>query len=177
MPKLSEHATRIGRKIGLDDEKGYIVAIFLVLIIVSAIVAGYFLVLKPQPAGYNTIYLLDNQKKAVDYPVTLVANQNSTFNLWIGVVNNMGGSGNQTYQVLVKITPNLSDFPVEAQPIQTYDLSLANGASWLNKSAITQNQVGSYSIVFELWHYNADASVRAYEFTHDYCVLNIEVVS
>ena len=78
-------------------------------------------------SGYNTIYLLDNQKKAVDYPVTLVANQNSTFNVWIGVVNNMGGSGNQTYQVLVKVTPNLSDFPVDSQAIQTYDLSLEMG--------------------------------------------------
>jgi uncharacterized membrane protein len=143
-----------------------------------AVVAGYFLISKPQPAaGYNTIYLLDNQKKAVDYPVTLVANQNSTFNVWIGAVNNMGGSGNQTYQVLVKITPNLSNFPVEAQPIQTYDLSLANGATWQAQSSIMQNQVGNYSIVFELWHYNADANVKAFQFTHDYCVLNIQVVS
>ncbi len=177
MPTLSEHATRSGRKIGLNDEKGYAIAIFLVLLIVSAIVAGYFLVLKPQPAGYNTIYLLDNQKKAVDFPATLVANQNSTFNLWIGVVNNMGGSGNQTYQVLVKITPNLSDFPVDAQPTQTYDLSLANGATWQNKVTITQNQVGSYWIVFELWHYNADTNVKGYQFTHDYGVLNVQVVS
>jgi len=172
---------RIGRKIGLSDEKGYIVAIFLVLIIVSAIVAGYFiayfLVLKPQPEGYNTIYLLDSQKKAVDYPVTLVTNKNSTFNVWVGVKNDLGGSGNQTYQVLVKITQNLSTFPVDAQPNQTYNLSLANTATWQNQSTITLNQVGSYWVVFELWHYNADANVRAYEFTHDYCVLNIEVIS
>ena len=72
MPKHSERVMGIGRKIGLNDEKGYAVAIFLVLIIVSALVAGYFFdLLRPQPAPYNTIYLLDNQKKAVDYPVTL----------------------------------------------------------------------------------------------------------
>ncbi len=120
---------------------------------------------------------MTTQKKAVDYPVTLVANQNSTFNLWIGVVNNMGGSGNQTYQVLEKITQNLLNFPVDAQPTQTYDLSLANGATWQTPSSITQNQVGNYSIVFELWHYNTDANVMAYQFTNDYCVLNIQVVS
>ncbi len=174
MPTLSERATRIGRKIGLNDDKGYVIAIFLVLIIVSAIVAGYFLVLKPQPAGYNTIYLLDNQKKAVDYPVTLAANQNSTFSVWIGVVNNMGGSGNQTYQVREKITQNLLNFPVDTQPTQTYDLSLANGATWQTQSSITQNQVGGYSVVFELWHQN---SAGIFEFTYDYCVLNIQVVS
>jgi uncharacterized membrane protein len=171
-----ESVKKIGKKIGLNDDKGFIVAIFLALIIVSATVAGYFLFLKPQPAAYNTIYLLDNQKKAIDYPVTLVANQNSTFSLWMGVVNNMGGSGNQTYQVLVKITPNLSNFPVTAQPIQTYDLSLANGDSWEKQSTITLNQIGSYSVVFELWHYNADSNVKAYQFTNNYCVLNIQVI-
>jgi len=131
----------------------------------------------PQPSGYNTIYLLDSQKKAVDYPITLVANQNSTFNLWIGVVNNMGGSGNQTYQILEKITQNLLNFPVDGQPTQTYNLSLSNGATWQTPVSVTQNQVGNYSIVFELWHYNTDSNVMAYQFTNDYCVLNIQVVS
>ena len=37
MPKLSERVMRIGRKIGLDGEKGYVFAIFLVLIIVAAL--------------------------------------------------------------------------------------------------------------------------------------------
>jgi len=119
--------------------------------------------------------LLDSQKKAIDYPVTLVANQNSTFNVWVNVKNNMGGSGNQSYQVLVKIIPNLSTFPVNTQPIQTYDISLGDGATWQDLSTITQNQVGSYSVVFELWRYNPDSG--AYEFTHNYCVLNIQVIS
>jgi uncharacterized membrane protein len=168
-----ESVKKIGSKIGLNDEKGYAVAVFLVLIIVSALVAAYYFEFKPQPVGYNTIYLLDSQKKAVDYPVTLVANQNSTFNVWIGVVNNMGGSGNQTYQVLVKITPNLSGFPVDTQPTQTYDVSLANTATWQTQSTITLNQVGSYSVVFELWHQNSGV----FEFTHDFIVLNLQVVS
>ncbi|MCJ7793332.1 DUF1616 domain-containing protein [Candidatus Bathyarchaeota archaeon] len=169
-----ERVKNIGRKIGLNDEKGYAVAIFLALVIVSALVAAYYLEFRPQPEPYNTIYLLDSQKKAVDYPVALVANQNSTFNVWVGVVNNMGGRRNQTYQVLIKVTPNLLDFPVNTQPIQTYDISLANGASWQTLAAITQNQVGNYSVVFELWHQN---SAGAYEFTNDYSVLNIQVVS
>jgi uncharacterized membrane protein len=164
----------IGRKIGLNDEKGYAVAIFLVLIIVSALVASYYLVFNTQPAGYNTIYMLDAQKRAVNYPVTLIANQNSTFDLWVGVVNNMGGSGNQTYQVLLKITPNLSGFPVNAKPTQTYELSLRNADTWQTESSITMNQVGNYWIVFELWHQNSSGT---YNFTNDEAVLNVEVKS
>jgi uncharacterized membrane protein len=170
-----ENVKKIGRKIGLNDEKGYAVAIFLALLIVSAIVAGYYLVFKPQPEGYSTIYLLDLQKKAVDYPETLVANQNSTFSVWVNVENHMGGSGNQSYQVFVKITQNLYTFPIDTKPTQTYEISLANDRSWQNLSTITQNQVGSYSVVFELWRYNPDSGAN--EFTNNYCVLNIQVIS
>jgi uncharacterized membrane protein len=168
-----ERAKNIGKKIGINDEKGYAVAIFIALVIVSAVILAYYVVFRPQPEPYNTIYLLDSQKKAIDYPATLVANQNSTFNVWVNVENHMGGSGNQSYQVLVKITPNLSTFPVNTQPIQTYELSLGDGTTWQNLSTITQNQVGSYSVVFELWRYDPDSGT--YEFTHDYCVLNIQV--
>ena len=162
----------IGKKIGLNDEKGYAVAIFLVLIIVSALVASYYLLFNTKPAGYNTIYLLDAQKQAVNYPITFVANQNSTFNLWVGVVNNMGGD--QTYQVLVKITSNLSGFPVNVQPTQTHDLNLKNTATCQTKSTITLNQVGNYWVVFELWHKN---SAGTYDFTSDEASLNIQVTS
>ena len=170
-----ESAKRIGRKIGLNEDKGYAVAIFLALLIVSATIISYYAFLAPQAESYSTIYVLDANKKAADYPEVLVANQNSTFNVYVNVVNHMGGPGNQTYQVLVKITSNLSSFPVDAQPIQTYDLSLRNSDSWQNSVSITQNQVGSYSVVFELWHYNQDT--KAYEFTPNYCVLNIQVIS
>ena len=168
-----ESVKKIGRKIGLNDEKGYAVAIFLALIIVSATVIGYYVVLKPQPEGYNTIYLLDSQKKAIDYTEILVANQNSTFKVYVNVENHMGGKDNQTYQVLVKSTPNLSGFPVDAQPIKTYDISLRDGDSWQNSASITENQVGSYSVVFELWQYK-DGTL---EFTHNSCVLNIQVIN
>jgi uncharacterized membrane protein len=117
--------------------------------------------------------LLDSQKKAIDYPEILVTNQNDTFNVYVNVVNHMGGPDNQTYQVLVKITPNLSGYPVDIQPTKTYTLSLKDGDSWQNSVAITQDQVGSYSVVFELWHYNPGS--KTYEFTPNYCVLHIKV--
>ena len=85
----------------------------------------------------------------------------------------MGGPDNQTYQVLVKITPSLSGLPVETQPIKTYDISLRNGDSRQDSSAITENQVGSYSVVFELWQYKDGVL----DFTPNYCVLNIKVIS
>jgi uncharacterized membrane protein len=175
MPTRFEHVTGIGRKIGINDEKGYLVAIFLALIIVAAIVAGYYAIYKPQPEPYSTIYLLDTQKQAVDYPVTLVANQNSTFNVWVNVENHLGGNGNQSFQILLKVTTNNTNYPVNAQPIDTYQLSLADGGKWQTLSSISENQVGSYSVVFELWRFNP--SSNSYEFTNNFCNLNIQVSS
>lgn len=175
MPTRFEHVMGIGRKIGLSDEKGYLIAIFLALLIVASIVAGYYIVYRPQPEPYSTIYLLDAQKQAVNYPMTLVANQNSTFSVWVNVENHMGGNGNQSYQVLVKITTNSTGYPANTQPIDTYQISLADGGKWQNLSTISENQVGTFSVVFELWRYNSDS--KTYELTYNFCVLNIQVVS
>ena len=177
MPTWLEKTKKFGRKIGLSDEKGYAVAVFLALIIISAVAVSYFVFFRPAPAGYSTIYLLDSQNKAADYPSVLVANQNSTFNVPVTVVNNMGGT--VQYEVLVKITNDLTTLPVNTQPIEAYNLTLGNGQSWQKSVTVTENQVGSYSVVFELWQYNSDSG--AYQFTNNnvdnYCVLNIQVVS
>ena len=50
-----ERAKSIGEKIGLNDDKGYLVAIALALIIIASLLAGYYLLYKPTPAGYSTI--------------------------------------------------------------------------------------------------------------------------
>jgi uncharacterized membrane protein len=171
-----ENVKKIGRKIDISDEKGFAVAVFLALIIVFSIFAGYYLITKPQPEPYSTIYLLDYPgKNAINYPETLVANQNSKVSVYVGVEDHLGGMGNQSYEVLMKVTSNLSSFPVNVQPSDTYMLSLANDGKWENLATITQNTPGSYSVVFELWHLNQASG--AYEFTTNACVLNVQVVS
>ncbi len=167
-----ESAKRIGNKIGLNEEKGFAVAIFLALLIVSATIAGYYFVLKPQAESYNTIYLLDAQNRAVDYPEVLVANQNSTFKVYVAVENHMDQAA--SYQIQVKITQNLSTFPVDAQPNQTIETGNLNnnGKAVENAVTVTENQVGIYSVVFELWQHKDGALV----FTEDYCVLNLQVI-
>jgi uncharacterized membrane protein len=172
MPTRFESVKKIGRKIGIDDDKGYVVAIIIALIVLSAVIAGYYLVLKPQAEPYNTMYILDGQKQTVNYPVTSVANQNSTFNLYADVVNHMGQT--ESYQIQVKITQDASTFPVNAQPAQVLDISsLAADHTSENPVSITENQPGNYVLVFELWQYNDEALI----FTHNFCALNLQVTS
>jgi uncharacterized membrane protein len=172
-----ERVKNIGRKIGLNDDKGYVVAIVLALVIVALLLAGYYVLFRPAPAGYSTIYLLDSKNNAVDYPQVLVANQNSTFNVPVTVVNNVGHA--VKYEVLVKITNTLTTVPVNTQPVASYQMTLENGQTWQKTATITENQVGNYWVVFELWYYNSDPNVMAYQFNPyaNYCVLPIQVVS
>ena len=173
MQKRFASATAIGRKIGLKDEAA--IAVFLALIIVAATVAGYFLIVRPQPEAYNTIYLLDGNGKAVDYPEVLVANQNSTFNVYVDVENHMANNAN--YTVEVKIVTNLpGTFPIDTQPTQVIETGRIsnNGKPWQTSAVITENTVGNYSVAFELWQHNDDGSL---EFTQNLCVLKIQVIN
>jgi len=169
MPKLFDNAKRIGRKIGLNDEKGYGIAVFLALIVVAVIVTGYFVsaALNP-PRGYSTIYLLDSNEKAVEYPEVLVVGQNST--VWLAVENHHPDA--VSFVVQVKITDALSTYPQNVTAIQTYETgAIAPQDSWRTMVTLTQNNPGDYAVVFELYKLNGDAA----EFTYNYCVLNLEV--
>jgi len=173
MPKLSERAKQIGRKIGLDDEKGYGFAVLLALIVVMVVVAGFFVLdyINGNPQGYSTIYVLDANHEAADYAGVLIADQNSTFNVYVCVENHNVTS--ESYQVQLKITQNLSSYPLTSvQPSQVYETgNLENGKSWQNQVAITENQPGNYVAIFELYHHSASGL----EFASNYCVLNFEV--
>jgi hypothetical protein len=76
----------------------------------------------------------------------------------------------------VKITDNLDSSPVNVQPTGTYAMTLKNGQSWDKLISVTENQVGSYWVVFELYTYNP-ADGGSYQFTYNQCVLPIQVVS
>jgi uncharacterized membrane protein len=162
----------IGRRIGLDDEKSVAVAVFIALVIVGCVFAGYYVWLRPPAEEYNTIYLLDNQKQANNFPETLVANQNSTFSVYVDVTNHMNTY--QNYQVRTKITKNLmvSSQGVAGDPVNTYEFPLKSGETYEQSVTLTENNVGSYTVVFELWRLDGSA----YVFTQDYCVLPIKVI-
>ena len=164
----------IGKRIGLSDEVGYAVAVFIALIIVASTIAGYYLIYRPQPEPYNTLSILDANNQAIDYPHTLVHNQNSTFSVYVTVENHMGGTSSHNYQVQTKITQFYKGSPVDIPPVDTYDLSLVDGSYQQHRITLTENTVGSYTVVFELYLVNGDGSL---EFTgYNNCILDIEVV-
>jgi uncharacterized membrane protein len=170
-----EAIKKLIEKLKLNGNNGSIVAVALVLILVSSLVIGYYLVTRLPPAGYSAINLLDYpQKKAIDYPELLIINHNNTFNIWVEVENHMGTS--QQCEVLLKVTNEpISTLPVPVNASNTYTKTLENGQTWENLATVSLNQPGNYSAVFELWLF--DNNVGAFKFTYNYCILHIEVIS
>jgi uncharacterized membrane protein len=157
----------------MDNNNGYAVSVLIALILVSILVASYYVLLRPPQKGYMTIYLLDSQKKALNYPELLVINQNNTFKVWVEVENHMGKS--QYSEVLLKVTNDtVPIFPFKADANATYVRTLENGETWKTLSTIAINEPGNYSVIFELWVY--DEKVGELQFSGNVCVLNIEVV-
>ena len=166
---------KLGKIPSLINNKGYTVAVAFTLTVVSSLLVGYYLIsVLPSPEGYSTIYMLDYpQKKAIDYPELIVVNENNTFNVWIVVENHMGTR--QSYEVLLKVIGDMiPSFPVETDVEKSYAQTIENGETWETIAEVSVNEPGTYSVIFELWIYNNDTD--ALEFSHNYCVLNIEVI-
>lgn len=126
------------------------------------------------PETFSTIYMLDQQKQAIDYPRLLVINQNSTINLWIGVENQMGMS--KSFTILEKIVSDIvPTFPVEANIEESYPKTIENGDTWETLATVSIDEVGSYAVIFELWIY--DEREEAFDFSNNYCVLKIDCIA
>jgi uncharacterized membrane protein len=165
---------KLGRSLNSNDNRGYTIAIVLMLIVVSSLLIGYYLISRLPPEGYSTIYIRNYpQKTAMDYPELLVINENNTFNMWVGVENHIGKS--QSFEVLQKVIKGaIPSYPVDAEITASYEKTVENGDIWETPAEVSINEPGSYSVIFELWVYDDD--VGAFTFSYNYCVLNLEVV-
>lgn len=164
---------KLSKDLKLNDNKGYTIAVALALIVVSSLLIGYYLISRLPPEGYTTIYVLDSQKKAIDYAELLIVNENNTYNVWVVVENHIGTR--QSCEVLQKVVSDpIFSFPVEADVKSRYAKTIENDEIWEALATVSINEPGSYSVIFELWIYDAEAGVL--EFSQNYCVSKIEVV-
>lgn len=161
---------KIGDTLNSGDTKGAVIAVTVALLIISTVVAGYYIVVHPTPEGYTNIFVLDAQGKAVNYTDRLVVNENYTFN--VGVENHMGQS--LPCEVQVKLTnETISLFPAEMASIKSYSKTLANGERWEIPITVSLQETGSHSIVFELW---IQENAGTLEFSGNAVIRKVDVV-
>jgi uncharacterized membrane protein len=169
---ISGKIKNLGRNLNLKSSKNaYAVSVAIALLIASVLLGVYYVALRPVQAGYFTIYLLDSQKKAIDYPEVLVSGVNSTFSVYVEVENHNGTDVNCTVQV--KVTSDMNPtYPVAVNANQTFTSTVKNGGEpWENVATVTLNQPGDYMVIFELWTITDGAPQFSGEFTQ----LNIHV--
>jgi len=121
-----------------------------------------------------TVYILDSNRKAVDYPEYAVANVNSTFSVYVDVENYMGRTIIGT-QLLVKVTNDTNlTFPLDVNATQTFTGTIQKGATWENIATVSVDSPGNYMVVFEVWIPNQNTGLL--QFTGDFCDINVQVV-
>jgi len=170
---LTENIRKLVKHLNFEDNKGYVISVGLALIFVSVLV-GYYLTSRPGPQEYTTIYLLDSQGKAANYPELLVIGQNNTFKVEVGVENHMEKS--QNFEVREKVANDTTvTIPVNVEPAVTYSSTLENGKMWVKTATVSLDKTGNYLVDFELWKY--DQTTGAFQFSGNFCVLNVKVIS
>jgi uncharacterized membrane protein len=148
---------KIGDSLNTRDDKGIIIAVTVSLIAIVAVVAGYYLIYRPMPEGFTSVYVLDDQGMAVNYTDTLFVNQPTTYNVFVENRNNSA----LECELQVKITNQpLSTFPINVDPASVYDKTVADDETWEQQVQVTLPEAGSYAIIFELWTRNASGDLE-----------------
>ncbi len=131
------------------DERSVFIALFLALIVFAGLLT-YVALTPEQDEGFISMYVLDANRMAVNYPQVLVIGKNNTLWLSIGVENLLGNT--QYCSVLVKIyNGTVQTDPVPVNPLKSYEKVLVNREIWEFPATITLNQTGRHKMIFELW--------------------------
>jgi uncharacterized membrane protein len=143
--------SKFGRFFDFKDNKGSIIAAGLTIVFIVIIVVGYyFLVLNAPPEGFSSMYILDEQKQTEAYPEFVIINENSTFNIWVGVENHLGQK--QSYEIQQKLTKDpILSFPINEDPVNKFSKTLENQETWESLITTTISNPGNYSLIFELY--------------------------
>ncbi|MBS7659642.1 MAG: DUF1616 domain-containing protein [Candidatus Bathyarchaeia archaeon] len=148
--------------------------IFAVVIATSMLVFSYYSAMESvaRSEEFISFSVLDQDKKAYNYPELLRKNENCT--LWIIIKNHKHEQ--VTCKVMVKIVQgSITSIPV---PMEAYEIRVAElnpGDVWEEPVNLTMKEVGEFFIVFELWIYNK--AIKDFDFSGDYLVLPVNVIA
>jgi uncharacterized membrane protein len=157
----------------LGENKGFVVAIAIALIVIATTVAVYYVWFRGEPEGYSAISILDANEKAENYPELVIIGQNNTFNVWVKIENHMGKT--LPFEVKVRITQQVTpDFPAPEEAQNIYAVTLDDGKNWNTTATATIDTVGDYMVVYELW--TQSENTETLEFTGNACVLPVEAI-
>lgn len=162
--KSSEGAIQSSKEIAAEksasEDKIVIVAVLAALIVVSGLLI-YVSLTPPIPENFTSVYILNSEGKAEDYPELLVLGRNNTFSLRVAVENFMGRVEHGSVYVKVANGTDLGGTLPE-ETIMNFERILVNQETWEFPVTLTLDEIGFYRVTFELWLYDELESVFAY---------------
>ena len=157
------------------NKDAYTIAVAIALVLASVLLVTYYVWLRPVSEGYTTIYLLDSNRTAADYPEFAVANVNSTFHVYVDVENHLNDTLNNV-QVQVKVVSDQNpSFPLDVNATQTFTGTVQKDGTWETPVTFSLNQPGNYLVAFELWIPNGN--MGNLEFSGNFCALNVQIAA
>ncbi len=156
----------------LDEEKMIAVTILIAIVILAGLLI--YLALEPAPTeNFTTIYYLDSEKQAENFPKTVVLGENNTFSLWVGVENYNGTTN--AFSVEIKIDDGEGDVePSPVEPIESFERTLLDEEVWEFQVTIMIDQLGSHRIIFELLSF--DDAENDFVFSGNWVSLSLEAI-
>jgi uncharacterized membrane protein len=162
--KSTEGAIQPSKEIDAEknasEDRIVIVAVLAALIVVSGLLI-YVSLTPPIPETFASVYIVNSQGKADDYPELLVLGRNNTFSLRVGVENFMGRVEHGVVYVKVVNGTDLGGTLPE-ETVMSFERILVNQETWEFPIALTLDEIGVYRVTFELWLYDEMESVFVY---------------
>lgn len=162
----------LARVVKFYEKSNYALSITIALVLALALlIYSYIAFMKPNE--FISLYVLDWQKEAKDYPELLVIGENNTCRLWVVVENHMERS--VSCKVLLKITNSpIQSIPLPTEGKESYVRVIDKGEKWENPIEVLFNETGDFYMIFELWIWNEKTG--EFEFSDNFCVLNLKVI-
>jgi uncharacterized membrane protein len=155
-----------------DEEKTIAVAVLSAIIILAGLLV-YISLTPARQETFASIYLLNSEKKAENYPQLLVLGENNTFLLWVGVENFIGRI--EYASVLVKVGDGtVQADPSPLEPVKRFEKILLNKETLEFPVIMTVNQSGKCRIIFELWLF--DELENVFSYSGNWCSIWFDVV-
>ena len=147
-----------------NEEKTIIATILIAIIIMSGVLVWQMIENPTTPEQFTALYILDAEKKADNYPTTVILGTNNTFSLWVGVENQRDNT--REYSVQVKLDDGKApEEPSLIQPIQIFNKTLESQEKWEFEVTINIHQPGTNRIIYELFFFNTEESYWEYAWT------------
>jgi uncharacterized membrane protein len=167
--------TKKGAKSGSrsSEEKIIIITVLAAIVIMSGVLGWEILANPIEPEKFTAMYILDSEKRADNYPKTVVLGTNSTFTLWVGVENQNDTTIDYSVQVRLDNGTATED-PSTAEPVDIFNKTVTNGETWEFPVTISIDQLGSNRIIFELYVLNQTAN--SWEYTGTRFNFSVEAI-